>query len=423
MDTAAALPHAQAGSRPDARERSSSKQVPGLWALLALSFFMADVQAGLGPFVGVFLQGHQWQPGSIGAVMTIGGIAGLLVTAPAGALIDATTRKRMWVLVCGLFTLLASGLIFVSQNFWVVAASQAATAVAGAAIGPALTGITLGMVGQKGFNRQNGRNQAFNHAGNVAGAALSGYLGWTYGFTAVFWLAAAFGIASALSVLMIPADSIDDCAARGMADGQEQDECAGQPQGMLSLFKNRALLYLAASLACFHLGNAAMLPLYGQAMVATTHADPAAITAITIVVAQGVMIVTSLMAMSFAEKVGYWPVLLVSFLSLPLRGLVAAFAPHSYGVYPVQALDGIGAGLQSVAVPGMVAKLLNGSGRVNVGQGAVMTAQGVGAALSPLLGGALAQWLGYRQSFLMLGALSAVSLVIWFTQRGTLREH
>jgi len=53
-----------------------------------------------------------------------------------------------------------------------VAASQVATAIAGAAIGPAVTGITLGIVHQAGFNWQNGRNQAFNHAGNVAGAAL-----------------------------------------------------------------------------------------------------------------------------------------------------------------------------------------------------------------------------------------------------------
>ncbi len=35
----------------------------------------------------------------------------------------------------------------------------------------------------------------------------------------------------------------------------------------------------------------------------------------------------------------------------------------------VQALDGIGAGLQSVVVPGVVVRILDGTGRVNVGQG------------------------------------------------------
>ena len=105
-------------------------------------------------------------------------------------LIDATSRKRLFVIIPGICTVLASAIILLSQEFWLVAASQIATAIAGAAIGPAVAGITLGMVRQAGFNRQNGRNQAFNHAGNMAGAALSGWLGWQFGWFAVFGLAA-----------------------------------------------------------------------------------------------------------------------------------------------------------------------------------------------------------------------------------------
>ena len=54
-----------------------------------------------------------------------------------------------------------------------MSASQIATSIAGAAIVPAVTGITLGMVGQRGFNRQNGRNQAsalINVARNLGGS-------------------------------------------------------------------------------------------------------------------------------------------------------------------------------------------------------------------------------------------------------------
>jgi MFS family permease len=72
--------------------------------LEALNFFMADIQAGVGPFLGVFLLAHDWQSGWIGTVMTIGGIAGMIMTTPAGALIDATTRKRLYVVVPGLST-------------------------------------------------------------------------------------------------------------------------------------------------------------------------------------------------------------------------------------------------------------------------------------------------------------------------------
>lgn len=373
---------------------------------------MADMQAGIGPFLGVFLLAHGWQSGLIGSVMTIGGVAGMLMTAPAGALVDTTKRKRLYVIIPGICTVLASGIILVSQSFWLVAASQVATAVAGAAIGPAVTGMTLGIVRQAGFNRQNGRNQAFNHAGNMIGAGLSGLLGWKFGFTAVFWLAALFGVLSIVSVLLIPAAAIDDEAARGLQNNSG-DAKDGQAGGFKVLLACKPLLILAAALACFHLGNGAMLPLYGLAVVAAKQGDPASLVAITIVVAQAVMIVVSLIAMRVAEARGYWLVLLISFLALPLRGIIAAHVINQWGVYPVQVLDGIGAGLQSVAVPGLVARILNGTGRVNVGQGAVMTVQGLGASLSPAIGGWIAQGVGYGPTFLILGSFALGSIALW----------
>ena len=386
------------------------RHIKALRPLLALNFFMADMQAGIGPFLGVFLLAHGWQSGLIGTVMTAGGIAGMLVTTPAGALIDATRSKKLFVIIPGICAVVASGIVLLSQEFWLVAASQVATAIAGAAIGPAVAGVTLGMVRQGGFNRQNGRNQAFNHAGNMIGAGLSGLLGWLYGFTAVFWLAAAFGVLSIVSVLMIPGSAIDDDAARGL---EQQDDGDRKASGLQVLVESKPLLILAAALLFFHLGNAAMLPLYGLAVVADKHADPASFVAMTIVIAQGTMILTSLVAMRMAEKEGYWLVLLISFIALPIRGVIAAWLLNKWGVYPVQMLDGVGAGLQSVAVPGLVARILDGSGRVNAGQGAVMTVQGIGASLSPAIGGWIAQELGYGPVFLVLGCFATVSVAVW----------
>lgn len=387
-------------------------------ALQSLNFFMADMQAGIGPFLGVFLHQRGWTTGAIGLVMTLGGVAGMCVTAPAGAIVDATSRKRTWVIASGIFTVLASALIWVSQDFWMIAGSQIATAIAGAAIGPAVAGITLGVVRQKDFNQQNGRNQAFNHAGNMVGAALSGFLGWRYGFVAIFWLAAAFAVLSIASVLMIPRSAIDDRAARGLECG---DHDGGEAKGWQVLWECRPLLVLAAALGLFHLGNGAMLPLYGLAVVAAHKGDPAGFVATTIVVAQAVMVLASVVAMRMADRRGYWLVILITFIALPIRGLVAACVIEGWGVFPVQALDGVGAGLQSVAVPGLVARILSGTGRVNVGQGAVMTVQGVGAALSPALGGAIAQAVGYRLAFVILGGFALGSLLIWLIFKSVMR--
>jgi MFS family permease len=274
-----------------------------------------------------------------------------------------------------------------------------------------VAGVTLGIVKQAGFNRQNGQNQAFNHAGNAVGAALSGYLGWKFGFVAVFILAGFFGVASIISTLMIPADAIDNRAARGMKESEEDSEISGL--GMLLSCK--PLLVLAGALAFFHLGNGAMLPLYGLAVTAQSAGanNGAWFVALTIIIAQVAMVGMSLVAMRVAEKNGYWWVLLFSFIALPIRGLIASHWIGPIGVYPVQILDGIGAGLQSVAVPGLAARILNGTGRINVGQGALMTVQGVGAALSPAIGGWLAQYIGYSATFALLGAFALGSILLW----------
>lgn len=394
------------------------KAPPGraLRALEALNFFMADIAAGVGPFLGVYLLARGWGSGWIGTVMTIGGVAGVLATAPGGALIDATRHKRLYIGLGGACTIAASAAVLIAPNVFLVSASQIATALAGAVMVPAVMAVTLGVVGQSGFNRQMGRNQALNHAGNVVGAALSGYVGWKFGLNAVFYLAAVFAVLSIASVALIPESAIDHRVARGLAEEQEDGV-----SGIATLLKNRPLLVLAAALAFFHFGNAAMLPLYGLAVVAAKKGEPAAFTAETIVIAQTVMIAASLILMRVRSQRGLWLALLFSFASLPVRGLVAAFFIDAWGVFPVQALDGVGAGLQSVAVPALVAKVLQGTGRVNVGIGAVMTMQAVGAALSPALGGWIAQAAGYPTAFLALGAISAASLALWVGFSGVVR--
>jgi len=88
--------------------------------------------------------------------------------------------------------------------------------------------------------------------------------------------------------------------------------------------ESKPLLELAVCLALFHLGNAAMLPMYGMAVVDEHQGDPAGFVALTIVVAQAVMIVAALVAMHLAQTRGYGLVLLITFMALPIRGLVAA---------------------------------------------------------------------------------------------------
>ncbi|KOB41467.1 major facilitator transporter [Xanthomonas arboricola] len=393
--------------------RMSTPRPRGSRALEALHFSVADVQDGLGPFLSVFLQSRGWSVAAIGTVMSVGGIAGMLATTPAGALVDSTRRKRAVVVVGCLAILLATALIWLHPTSSGVVTAQIVSALAAAGIGPALTGITLGLVHARGFDHQLARN----HAGNMLAAVLAGWLGWRYGFAAVFVLTAAFGVLAIAAVLMIPAAAIDHRAARGLGHADGADTLSG----WRVLLTCRPLALLAITLGLFHLGNAAMLPLYGMAIVAAHAGDANALTATTIVVAQATMVVVALLAMRWIRVHGHWWVLLVAFMALPLRALVAASLIHGWGVFPVQILDGLGAGLQAVVVPALVARLLQGTGRVNVGQGAVMTVQGVGAALSPALGGWLAHAFGYRIAFLALGGIALLAVALWAGCRGMLQ--
>jgi predicted MFS family arabinose efflux permease len=371
---------------------------------------MADMQAGIGPFLGVLLLAHGWRAGAIGTAISVGAVAGMLAVGPCGALVDATRHKRSWIAVAGLLSLASSGLVLISQAPWVIGVSQIIACIAGAALGPGMVGLTLGVARQEGFNAQQGRNQAFNHAGNLVGAALSGVLGWRFGFAAVFWLAALFSVLSIASVFAIPRKVIDHDEARGLSDAPADHH---RPRGWASLFESKPLLVAAAALMLFYVGDAAMLPLYGMAVVAAHRGDPAGFVALTISVAQGVMIVTSLIAMKIAGRRGYWLVLLIAFALLPLRGVLAGALITGWGVWPVETIDGVTSGLLSVAAPGLIAQIMDGTGRVNAAQGAVMAAQGFGGAVSPALGGWIAQALGYPAALATLGGFALISLALW----------
>ncbi|WP_245297126.1 MULTISPECIES: MFS transporter [Rhodomicrobium] len=383
-----------------------------LVALNALNFFMADVRDGLGPFLGVFLQQNGWSPAHIGLVTTLGGLAGVAATTPLGMLVDTTSAKRAIVILSACAVILACSLNYILPYFGITAAAQMASGIAGAAIGPAIAAITLGLVRQKGFPRQLGRNEAYNHAGNAFAAILCGILGYMFGLVAVFVLMGLMALGSIVATLWIDPNDIDNDAARGLKE--QTGEAEEAPSSFLVLLQSKPLIVLALTLLLFHLANAAMLPILGQAMVARGSAgDPSAYTAATVIIAQMTMIPMALLASRLAQTRGYWIVFVLALVALPIRGLIAGTIVDQWVLVPVQVLDGVGAGLLGVAVPGLVARILNGTGRINSGLAAVMTMQGVGAASSPALAGLIAEDIGYWAAFLAMGAIAAAALALW----------
>lgn len=377
-------------------------------ALSRLNFSLADVRDGLGPFLGIYLIGMGWAPDQIGFVMTVAGIASLVATTPAGALVDATRYKRALVVGCATLIIVVNFALLLWPVTWVVGLSQAATGIAAAAIGPAILGLTLGLVGQNGLSHQLGQNQAYNHAGNAAAAILAAVGGYFFGIQAVFILMAIMALFSIIFVLRIDPAKINHKAARGA------DEKSSANVGFLTVLRDRPMvLVVGITLLFFHLGNAAMLPLLGQRVATNEAMNPTIYTAGTMIIAQMTMIPMALIAARYAAVSGYWALFVAALIVLPVRGLIAGFYPDLWAVVPVQILDGVGAGLLGVATPGIIAQLLSGTGRVNVGLGAVMTMQGIGAAFSTTYAGVITAWFGYEAAFFALAGAALVALLVW----------
>lgn len=379
-----------------------------------LNFFISDVRDGLGPFLGVFLMAQGWQADEIGYLMGAAGMVSILVTAPMGALVDGSRRKRALLSVATVLLLAGSLALWAFPTPAVTVTTQILAAVVGALFGPAIMGLTLGLVGPDGLARQLGRNEAWNHAGNVAAAVFAGMAGYRWGLSAVFALMVLMGLGTLVCLWGIRARDIDHDVARGLA---EQPDVGTPPVPPPSTWRvlagSRDLRLLAVTMLLFHLGNAAMLPLLGQSIVAHGQADPSAFTAATIVVAQLVMIPMALLGGRYAERHGYWALVTAALIALPLRGAIAVAWPSPWALVPVQVLDGVGAGLLGVALPGLVAQVLRGSGHVNAGLGAVMAIQGIGAALSPALAGWVAHHFGYGMAFTLLGFSAAAGLGVF----------
>ena len=399
-----------------AKESCASPSQRSLRGLDALNFFLADVRDGLGPYLAIYLiavrgPSHGWNEATTGLVMTIAGFAGLIAQTPVGALVDKTRHKRV-IVIAGALAVTASCLVlpFIS-NFYLVSATQSIAGIAGAIFAPAIAAITLGVVGPKAFSRRVGRNEGFNHAGNAVSAAIAGGTAYVFGPIVVFWLMAALAVLSIGAMLLVPANAIDDDLARGLDGGASGN---ADVSVVAVLLQNKNLMLFALLAAIFHLANAAMLTSVGQLLTKLSGPKNAtSLISICIVAAQFVMVPVAVFVGAKADAIGRKPIFLAAFGVLAARGVLYTFSNNPFWLVGVQLLDGIGAGIYGALFPVIVADLTRGTGRFNVAQGAVATAQGLGASLSATLAGVIIVAASFSAAFLVLAAIAGVGFALY----------
>jgi predicted MFS family arabinose efflux permease len=295
--------------------------------------------------------------------------------------------------------------------------AQLLIGTSGAFLAPSLAAITLGLVGGQRFDRQFGRNQSCNSAGNVASALLIALISYKFGYRAIFAAAALFTIPSLLSLSAIDGNQIDYERARGASSNRENTKA----EGMRALLRDHVLLYFLLAVFLFHLSNAAMLPQLGEMLAQGKPKAAAPFMSACIIVTQVVIACCATWIGMRASTKGRKSLLMVGFGVLPIRGVLYTLTAVPYALIAIQLLDGIANAIFVVVSILVIKDRTEGTGRFNLAVGALATMVGIGAALSNTAGGLIIQHFGFKGSFLGLAAIGlAAALLLFFAVPETL---
>ena len=373
-----------------------------------INFTLADVRDGIGPFLGIYLLSAQhWNLRDIGIATSIATFAGVVVQTPAGAFVDRFKNKKTIVSIASVLIGLGTLLILIKPSYSVVIISQIIVGVAATFIAPSIAAMTLGLVGYKKLEQRTGRNEMFNHGGNVTSAVVSGLIGYYLGLQGIFVFTLLLSFASVYLLRFIDNNEIDYQLSRGSFSEQKTHSLRSSS----GIILNPLFLIFTTCCVLYHFANAAMLPLAGQYIVSENKVNASVYMSACIVIAQLVMVPTAAWCSRKSTSGRKW-LMLVCFAALPIRGLLYTLSPNPYFITSVQVLDGLSAGIFGVVSILIVADLTKGSGHFNLANGILITAVGLGASLSNVAGGYIANLFSFRYAFLFLSAIAALAFVI-----------
>ncbi len=373
-----------------------------------LTFFLADVQTGFGPFIAVYLTEHKWSAEQIGAVLGIGSIVTMAAQIPAGAGIDASPLKRGATLV-GLLAVMASALLLaLFPQRWPVIGAEVLHGVASCMLVPAVAAVTLSRVGRAAFSRRLGRNARCMALGNGIGAVLMGLAGGHIAASAPFWLAAAFTVPAILALLALPPRH----ESEPRAPKKPVREAAGEARRVLT---DRRLLAFILCVVLFFTANGFLLPLamnrLGQ-RIATQNTNY--VLAACLLVAQAMVALISPWMGRKADEWGRRPVLMLGFASVPAHAALLAVFGNLYAVIGLEVLDGMGGAMYGVLQPLVAADITHGTNRYNLVLGVLGLFAGLGTSAGQYGGGWMATHLGSAAAFAVLAGVGALAVVaVW----------
>ena len=262
--------------------------------------------------------------------------------------------------------------------------------------------MSLALVGRAAFGERVGRNARFAALGNGAAAAIMGAVGTYVSEVAVFYLTAALMLPGIVALFFIP--------QRTPQPTPPQTPTTAIRDALRLLLGWRVLVF-AIIVVLFFLANAAMLPLVAGEVTKSLGKQASLVIAACIVLPQLLVAYASPHVGRLADHWGRRPVMVVTFLAVPLRGaLLALFGGSAYLPF-IQMLDGVSAAGFGVLLPLMAADLTRGTERFTLCMGMFGLAAGLGGTVSTTLAGHLADVYGNATALWVLSAAGLASVL------------
>jgi MFS family permease len=375
-----------------------------------LNLWVANIQTGFGPFVAVYLTSRGWTQTSIGLGLSLGTLTAMASQLPAGALVDAV-RNKTGVAAASIAAFAASALLFAIYPIpLAVYSAEILHGFSSCTLGPAIAALSLAIAGQAALGRRLGRNARFASIGNGIGAALMGAAGYYISERSVFYLTAALTLPAIFALRQLGHVELPVREKTEKERGARQNlrQCA-------RILADRRLLVFAGCAALFTLSDAAILPIVGGALTKRAGAEASLLIAACIVLPQLVVAALSPWMGGLAETRGRRIVLLLGFVTLPVRALLFAIVTDPTLVVAVQILNGIASAAFLIMVPLVTADIAGRSGHFNLALGFVGFAIGLGGMASTTMAGWVTDQHGEAATFVFLAAVGLMAtLLVWF---------
>lgn len=391
-------------------EEELNPSLQSIKSLNGLLFFISDIRNGVGPLLSIHLRNTlQWDPAKIGIALAAVEFSAFLTQIPAGLLADASKQKQGIIAIACFLIILGCCIILFFKEFPFIIMAQLMMGISIALISPALGSITLGLFGRKKFPSRVGKNEVWNHFGNVFSGFTAGLMSYWLGSQWIFFLIIGFAIGSLISLSFIKSEEIHYAVARELPNNNKD----AQALPLSKLFRRSAIIIFNLSLILYYMANGAQMSLVGQILANKDPSRSALFIAACMIIAEITMIGVAYIMSYIVNYFNRKTLFLAAFLILPIRAFLYTLVENSYFFLLIQMLDGVAAGILGTIGAVINSDLAIDTGRFNFLQGIGAMSTNMGESISQLFAGFIAKLFGFNMSFFALAFVAIVGILFF----------